>query len=74
MIFFIYSVTFLHAFHTLSTILLGLKNQAWVTSAVTDEEARKSIVLASSLKRVLSNRSVVILASTKVTPALRYLL
>ncbi|CAL8123148.1 unnamed protein product [Orchesella dallaii] len=51
--------------------LRGMKNQVWVTSAVTDDEAKKSIVLVNSLKRVLSNRSVVVLASGKVAPNLR---
>ncbi|CAL8148661.1 unnamed protein product [Orchesella dallaii] len=51
--------------------MIGSKSEAWATCALNDEQVAKALVLANSLKRSSTNRSIVVLVSPSVSSHLR---
>ncbi|CAL8148649.1 unnamed protein product [Orchesella dallaii] len=51
--------------------MIGSKSEVWATCALNDEQVAKALVLANSLKRSSTNRSIVVLVSPSVSSHLR---
>ncbi|CAL8093609.1 unnamed protein product [Orchesella dallaii] len=50
------------------------ESQAWITSVIDDQEANKAVVLAASLRKVLTRRKIVVLFTSNISKDTRDLL
>lgn len=55
-------------------ILVAHKNQAWIISVLDDVDANKAIVLAGSLRRVLTTKKIVAVYTPNVSEDARFVL
>ncbi|CAL8146310.1 unnamed protein product [Orchesella dallaii] len=49
-------------------------SQLWLTSAITDDDVSKALILCFSLRKTLTTRKIGVIVSKEVSPALRKIL